>query len=238
MSSLSFGAILLVVGAVGTVEERSFDSTNLEQVVIKNERGNVKIVGGDVDKASIVATKRSFDDGCRLVMERTGNELVAENRRDDRPDRLRCEVDFEIVVPRNIGIRVAAGIGNVSSSGTQGQVDAKVGKGDVEIEGNVAALNVAVGKGDITVRGLTASADLKAGKGDVGLTYDRMPETGDLTIRVGRGDAKVHLPPSARVSARLVAGSGRMTNAFANDPEARFKISMKAGRGDLRILKR
>ncbi len=244
-ATIAFGTLALVA-AIGPVEERSFDGKNLERLVIKSGRGQIELSARDTNTLTVRATKKTFDDGCRLEMAREGDEVVLENRQpreggwdwESGKERPKCEVDFVVVVPSRLAVQVKLGKGDVTAGGAFGDSTFKIGKGDVRTTGSIQDLRVALGKGNMNLDGLVGRGRLSLGKGNVEVTYDRIPKDGELTIKAGRGDAAVYLPASARVRARLVAARGRLKNEFPNDPDATFRVTMKAGRGDLAIRKR
>ena len=237
-STIVVGTLAALIAA-NSVEDKAFDARNLEKVTIKSAYGDIRLVAKQTEEATVRAHKKDYDDDCQLEIRRDGERLVVENKQPkNRWNPPRCEVDFDIVVPKRIDVRALLGKGMVKSTGSVGRVRVKVGKGKISADGEIKEVVAAVGSGDMTFEGLVGKADLKAGRGDVELTYARVPESGEVNIKAGRGDATVRLPADAKISARLVTARGNLSNDFPSDSSAKFKISMKAGRGDLRIKKR
>ena len=93
------------------------------------------------------------------------------------------------------------------------------------------------GSGSIDVSGLTGDADLKTGSGDLNVTYKSTPQKGELDIKTGSGDATVFFPSAMKVLTDFKSGSGRIYNELGDFSKASFKVSMKAGSGNLKIKK-
>ena len=237
-STIFFSALILSASAAGATETKTFDGSELRSIEMKTGSGDITVTGQSGSDVVVTADKRRFGDGCELTMETRGNRLVLESKSQPSWFGNGCQVSFKVLMPMRLALKMATGSGRVIVDRTIGRVDVRVGSGDVSINGTVSDLEARSGNGDITVNGMLTRADIKTGSGRIELTYDESPSSGDIEIRTGSGDATVYLPAQSRVSAELRAGSGRLRNDLPNDPNANFKIRMKAGSGDLRIKKR
>ncbi|MEW6058236.1 MAG: DUF4097 family beta strand repeat-containing protein [Bdellovibrionota bacterium] len=223
--------------ALAATENKEFDGSGLEILSIKNPSGDVKIGVSKDGKAYVAAEKIKFGKNCTLKMDKSGRELVVEVSKGGIFNTDDCKVNFDVKVPREIALHLKSGSGDLEVNGTKGTVDFKIGSGDAKVTAEVDTLDGMSGSGSVVATGLSGNANVRTGTGDVTLTYGSAPSKGELDIKTGSGDATIFFPSSMKVLTDFKAGSGRVYNELGDSEDARFKVSMKAGSGDLKIKK-
>jgi hypothetical protein len=164
------------------------------------------------------------------VLTTTAKQPGATEGRDD------CEVDLTIEVPRDVGLDLSVGAGDVAIDGVKGDLVYRLGSGDLRIgEAELQTVDGRSGSGDVDLVGSLVSGDLKLGAGDAAITFTTPPAPGHLDVRVGTGNATIKLPKDARIRSNFKAGLGSLTNELGDSPEAKFTISGTAGAGDMTI---
>ena len=220
------------------VVTKNFNAAELKSLELTNMSGDIKVTAIDGDLASVTANKISFEHKCKLTTEQQGNKLVVSVRSTDLFDSAICKVHFDVKVPKQIAMNISVGSGDLEVVGTKGQLKFKTGSGDAKIVAEVDSLQVDMGSGDLQIDGLVGSGDLKTGSGDIDLSYTAAPQTGSLNISSGSGSATISLPSGSKLDTSFQSGSGELLNEIGNSKNAKFRISMKAGSGDLRIKKK
>jgi hypothetical protein len=222
--------------AAAAPETKDFESKGLSGVSVENTSGKVVVSSVDGAKATVVATKNKFSDKCKMTIDRTGNKLVVKvEKTSSRFSTEECDVDFKVNVPKAVDLDLAVGSGDLTVKGIQGDLAFKVGSGDVSADGTFKKIDGKSGSGKVAVKGLTGGGELKTGSGEIDLTYAVSSLKGELYLETGGGDATIMFPKGTKVKTSYKAGSGEMSNELGDNPEAAFKVSMKAGSGDLKI---
>lgn len=219
------------------IETREFDSKNIRRVDVENFSGRIVVRGGNGSKSTVKIEKIRFDKSCETEIVQKGDELQIEVERRGLSQDGECEANIELQIPSDVKLELANGSGNISVEGTRGEVDFEVGSGDVSLNGRIDDLEGKTGSGSVNAKGLVGPAKLKSGSGDIHLIYGTIPLQGELEIRAGSGDAEVMLPAKTRLKTQAFTGSGSVRNEFGEDPGAPFRVSFKAGSGDLRLRK-
>ncbi|MBX3016343.1 MAG: DUF4097 family beta strand repeat protein [Bdellovibrionaceae bacterium] len=234
-------AFFLSGGAFAAAETKEFDGNGLQNLKIKNSSGDVRITLSTDQKAIVIADKVKFDKDCKLEMKRFGDDLLISVEGDSwigswfgGKD---CKVNFEIKVPSKIAASIKNGSGDVELIGTQGAVDISVGSGNVAINADSKDVNVKTGSGSVQAKGLSGNAFVKTGSGDITLAYAVAPTKAEVDVKTGSGDATLTVPAATKLLSDFKAGSGRLVNEVGDTANADFKVSMRAGSGDLTIKK-
>ncbi len=170
-------------------------------------------------------------------MNRSGDNLVVEVKEEGWFNGDNCKVNFEIKVPKIIALNLKSGFGKFEINGTKGKINFKLGSGDVVVDAEVVELRGKSGSGSVKVTGLVGDTYLKTGSGDITLSYKAVIQKGQLNIATGLGDATVSFPASMKIMTNFKSGSGQIYNELGASSDAAFKVSMKAGSGDLKIKK-
>jgi len=223
--------------ASASVENKKFNAKGLESLKLKITSGDVKVTVSEDGKAYVSANKVKFEKGCTLKINRSGKDLVVDVEKKGWFNYDNCKVHFAIKVPKATALNLKSGAGDLEVNGTKGSIDFSLGSGDVKVNAEVNELDGKSGSGSIQIAGLTGDADLKTGSGDMSLSYKSAPKKGELDIKAGSGDVTIFFPSAVKVLTSFKSGSGRLYNEFGDSADASFKISMKAGSGDLKIKK-
>lgn len=227
--------------AFADTETREFDGAGLQNLKVKNTSGDVRVTLSADQKATVAADKVKFGKDCKLEMKRFGDDLLVTVEGDSwlgswfkGPD---CKVNFEIKVPQKIAANVRNGSGDVEIIGTQGAVEIAVGSGNVAVNADTKEVNIKTGSGSVQAKGLTGNTFVKTGSGNITLAYAVAPAKGEVDVKTGSGDATLVVPPATKLLSDFKAGSGRLLNEIGDTADADFKVSMRAGSGDLKIKK-
>lgn len=219
------------------IETREFDSKNIRRVDVENLSGRIVVRGGNGSKSTVKIEKIKFDKFCEVEIIQKEDELQVEVERRGLSRDGECEANIELQIPSDVKLELANGSGNILVEGTRGEVDFAVGSGDVALDGRIDDLEGKTGSGSVRAKGLVGPAKLKSGSGDIHLVYATIPSQGEIEIRAGSGDAEIMLPAKTRLKTQAFTGSGSVRNEFGEDPGAPFRVSFKAGSGDLRLRK-
>lgn len=201
---------LLAIGAGaqadGPKESKDFSGEGITQLVIKNGQGDIDVDPSTDGRIWVVTEKGNFPKGCELEMNTKGST-------------------FEIIVK---GEGEKSGWLSFGSKSCEVDFDIRVPQ--------TVAVDIMSGSGDVEVGGLMGSAKVQTGSGDVSIKYTQAVEQGEVTIKTGSGDAELEFPAGMKIQTAFRAGSGKITkNEFSETADAKFKVSMEAGSGDLEI---
>ena len=205
-----------------------------KQLNLRNGSGSINVSTSDSAKMTVRANKVHVGPSCVLAIEKTGSTLVVEAKNKNSG---RCEVHFNISLPREVSIDLKSGSGSVQVQGTKGPISYRTGSGNVDLDGEINRLEGRSGSGSINVKGLTGGADLQAGSGNISIVYPKKPENGELHLKMGSGNTIVFLPAHTKVKTSFKAGSGQLLNELGDTHDAKFTISVKTGSGNLAIKK-
>jgi DUF4097 and DUF4098 domain-containing protein YvlB len=217
-------------------ELKEFEAKGLTRVSVENTSGQVSISATDGAKASVVATKIKFSDQCKMTLNRSDNRLMIKvEKTSGLLSKGECEVDFQVKVPKAVDLDLITGSGNLTIQGIQGDLVFKLGSGDVSANGRFRNIDGKSGSGRIALKGLIGGGELKTGSGDIDLSFATASLKGEFDLKTGSGNATVQFPKGAKVKTSFEAGSGGLSNELGDHPDAPFKLSMKAGSGNLKI---
>lgn len=236
MKTLIVAMIALGLSGLANAESKEFDLGGISEVEVNNGSGDISITAVNSGKATVTATKKQFGEHCKLTIEKKGKTLfVGVEKTGVFKDE--CEVDFDITAPKAAMLDLDSGSGDIKVKGTSGDLNFNIGSGDIDVDAEVKKLDGKTGSGDVSIKGLTTGGNLKTGSGEINLVYDVAPALGELDIKTGSGGAEIVFPKNATIRASFMAGSGLLINELGDTPDSKFKISMKAGSGNLHIKK-
>lgn len=202
--SLAPNTLLTISNGDGpiTVREAPSGSDRVEIRATKTARGRSSIqdVAFDVRESASqveICTLYGRQTSCR---DRSGNNNV------------RVSVDYVVLVPRTLRLRVATGNGEVSieragadvvaSTGngrvtvgeTEGPVKVSTGNGDVHVDGAKGTVNVSTGNGRVFVATAKGAVDATTGNGDIDVRIKALPVENEMRFNSGSGSIRVMLP--------------------------------------------
>jgi hypothetical protein len=232
----SLFVVLCVLGsATAFAETREFDASAVKKLIIENQEGKTSVTATDSAKATVDITRTTFSDKCTLEIAQKADTLNITVKKKGIFTSESCEVNFDIKVAKATNLALTVGSGKVALQGMQGELAFTIGSGNVVADGEFKKVKGLAGSGDIEIKGLTTGADLKTGSGGITLTYANANPKGELSMTTGSGNATVAFPKNTVIQTSFAAGSGKLTSDLVSNPKAAFKVSMKAGSGDLKI---
>jgi len=237
--------LLILLGILLTqvqvfAESKSFDARDLARLTIQNLSGPVSVSVHETETAEITFKKRAWTQDCVMNVSKQFEllNISVEDRGVNSFSRDNCQVSLSIKVPARTNLDIKNGAGDVVVNGIKGAIDFKLGSGDLKINSVATKVSGTAGSGDIEITGEVGATSLRTGSGDIKIVYINPIEEGLIDIKTGSGDAEIELPPTMRILTDFKAGSGAVENEFGSDQGAKFKVSMRAGSGDLKIRKK
>jgi DUF4097 and DUF4098 domain-containing protein YvlB len=212
----------------------AFDSRGTVSLTLGS--GDIIVTGWSRDQVRVHAT--SENGGIRL--DATGSRLTLELSNAYRGDESR----FEVTVPVGVRVIARAQSGDISITGTQGEVDARAQSGDIKIGDVASRVDVGTLSGDIEVHGANGDIQIKSVSGDVQVSdfkgdFEGETVSGSIVLRnaAGRyirshttsGDLEYegNIDPSGRYE--LSAHSGDIRLAIPSNSSAQLSISTWSG---------
>jgi DUF4097 and DUF4098 domain-containing protein YvlB len=195
----------------------AFDSRGTVSLTLGS--GEIVVTGWSRDQIQVHAT--SDNGGIRL--DATGSRLTLELANAYGGD----ETRFEVTVPKGVRVIARAQSGDISISGTEGEVDARTQSGDVKIEDVASRCDVGTLSGDVEVHTVNGDVQIKSVSGDVQVSdfkgdFEGETVSGSIVLRnaIGR-------------YVRSHTTSGDLSYEGTIDPSGRYELS--AHSGDIRL---
>lgn len=99
---------------------------------------------------------------------------------------------FEVTVPVNVRVIARSQSGDISVSGTKGDVEARTQNGDITIENAGSRLDIVTLSGDVTARQLSGDVQIRTMNGDVSVTdlkgdFEAESVSGSIELRNAQG---------------------------------------------------
>lgn len=235
---LMFSIVLTFVSFLAHAESYTFDSKTVHNVSIENSSGNITLRGVFKAQATVEVVKKNFSSDCQLTVNQENNTLKVRVFTEALKLSDECEADLAVSVAPTAKAQVVAGAGKVVVSGMASDLNYAIGSGSLSVAASQLGQVIGTsGSGNVTLNGGVANANLKAGSGDLLISYAKRPLKGEISISSGSGDARVLVPAGTKLKTEFFAGSGSLKNTLGEDRSAEFKVSMKAGAGNLSIEK-
>lgn len=233
---------LFSVNAYADHVVKTFKADQIKRLKLKNNSGDSLIVGRDLSEVKVTVDRIKWNNTCKLDIDETSGTLLVKIRQGSSGfsffSKSECLANIHVTLPLEADVELKSGSGDISAENLKGEFDVNVGSGDVNIEkSQIRKLLARSGSGDLKVSGEIVDADIRLGSGDVKLICQKVPLSGDLTIRSGSGDATVLLPHTSKIKVAFTAGSGKLSNELGHSQNAEYRISMRAGSGNLNIRK-
>lgn len=235
---------------------KEFDAKDIEKLIVKNDIGQTLITGNETEKISVTAITEH--DGCEITIQQEKNNIIVKNKNNgdhfwEKP----CKTNFSITLPKNIEVEAKNGEGNLmvenmtnivktkTGSGStflknvSGTYEGKSGSGDIKGTLYSEEVRIRIGSGDIDLEGFLSKASIKTGSGDVKIKWNKSLDKGSFEGKSGSGDYTLLFPKDMKTKVRtdIKLGSGETSNQLGDNPEADFKIKIRAGSGDVDIRK-
>lgn len=195
----------------------AFDSHGTVSLTLGS--GDIIVTGGARDQIRVHAT--SENGGIRL--EASGSRLTLELSNAYRGDESR----FEVTVPVGVRVIARAQSGDISISGTEGEVDARAQSGDIKVENASNRLDIGTLSGDVEVHNVSGDIQIKSVSGDVQVSdfkgdFEGETVSGGIVLRNASGRY-----------IRSHTTSGDLVYEGSIDPTGRYELS--AHSGDIRL---
>ena len=238
MKNILFITLFLNQVSIYANQTQQFDGKNVKQAFIKNGFGDIGISTTRNNQISVTFQKIKFEKNCVLNIGNGPRGFGIEVRDSGWAGNSKCQVNFNIKLPKHIAIDIKLGLGNLKFSRIQSNVSYELGSGDINAKNiSVDKFMGKTGKGNTIINGKVSDAALSTGLGNINANISAVPKKGRLSVDVGKGDISVFLPASSRIKSQLVTGIGSIKNDFNSDVNSQFKISLKSGFGNLRLKK-
>ena len=212
------------------------------EFTLSNISGDITVRGVDGDDLTILATKRvsggdsrDADEALRRVevdIRQRGNRVMVETEyRRTRGDS-RVSVDYEIGVPRSIGVRIESIAGDVSVEGVDGRTRVEVVGGEVRLTSLARLVEAEAIAGNIILRDVASNDELTVDLVAGSLTAEgvRAPRFEASTVA---GSITLIGVESRRVEVDTLAGSVTFEGPLASD--GRYEFGSHSGRVLLRV---
>lgn len=193
-------------------------------VDLTSMRGDIIITGWDRREARIRATvERGL-----LDFELSSSRVTIEERSGQYRSRS-AETQYEVTVPRGVRVIAHTNSGEITITGTGGEVEANTTSGDItisDVAGRVEAgslsgeMMLSQIKGDVNASAVTGSIEVKGVEGELHLEST----SGDILV----GDAKAR-------DVEVSTTNGEIAFAGSIDPNGRYEFSTHSGTIDLAI---
>jgi hypothetical protein len=207
------------------------------------EGGNIQVVSGEVSEVQISvrhiiransdAEADSLLANLELVLERRGNDVIAESRYSKKPGLFGhrpVQVDFTITVPRQFNAELKTSGGNIKVGDLRGTVNARTSGGNLIFDRIDGALEGRTSGGNISLRESTGETSLQTSGGNIRVES----ASGRIQVSTSGGDVRLD-DVSDLVSATTSGGNIRVNFTGALRQDAR--ISTSGGSVTVRVPK-
>jgi hypothetical protein len=158
----------------------SAPATGMKLLVLENPRGNIRVVGGDVQQVTVSGHKlvRSY---ARAEADRTnentpveivpeGDRLVIRTNQERAPDNQRVSDDLDVTVPRGMSVESRGNVADYDVSDIAGDLELSSNRGDVRLARVGGNAHLEIGHSDlIRAEQVKGKVDLQGSGSDVDL---------------------------------------------------------------------
>lgn len=243
--------LISVMSRTTTVTHKTF-AVESSVLTVDTESTDVEVRAGDVEDVELtrtvdaglmspVTTETSDADGIHLSADCRTSWIVG-----------MCDVDYLLVVPRDMRVNIEAGSGDVKVDGVSADVTVSVGSGSIELSDLTGTVDAETSSGDIDLARITGDltavtssgsinadridsdeVDASASSGDVSLTFANAPSTVD--VQTGSGDISIEVPNDGNAYKIDAENSEDNTIDVPIDSNSDRVISAVVGSGDISI---
>jgi hypothetical protein len=170
---------------------------------------------------------RAMSERSLIRLDASGGNFFALGLRDARGGDTR----FEVTVPVGTRLRVGSQSGDISITGTKGEIEARTNNGDIDIEDAAGRVEIAgVLSGDVAVRRVAGDLRIGTVSGDVDLD----DITGDVEVETVSGDVDLRRVTSKRIRARTTNGDVTFDGAI-DAAGGRYDFASHSGEVELTV---
>jgi hypothetical protein len=194
---------------------------------LSNLSGTIIVTGWDRREAQVKATSTR---GLLDLSVSSARITLEEEGRGSRWGRSgRDETRYEVSVPRGVRVRARSTSGDVTVTGTNGEVEASSTSGDVEVTGATRRVELSSVSGDVTARDLKGTVDASSVSGSVEL----FGVEGAVRVGTTSGDIGLASVTARDVEASTTSGEIVFGGSVAED--GRYEFHSHSGNIELSV---
>jgi hypothetical protein len=147
-----------------------------------------------------------------------------------------CEFDATVRAPASVPVSASTDGGNVSVTGTAGQVTLSTSGGDVSANQTSGPLSLHTTGGNIQAAQVSsATVTATSGGGNIDIVFSSVPR--DVHVSTSGGNVTIALPPNA-AGYHVTAGTdgGNVTDAVQQNTSSQNVVTVTTGGGDITIV--
>ena len=243
--------------AAKAAQERVVSADTASEVFVDAIRGDVQVMGADVDEVTVAAVQElkmrdpEYQDEAReaLVLRVEAEDdgrIMIQTKANEDMDALGCEsyrVDLVITMPRTLSLRLYAENGQTTIEGLDESVEVKQEIGGIHAEYVTGALDLSTARGDVSVTNSPGPVKVVASGGEV-LTRDvrdRQELTtyngdtivdsphGELSIRHENGDVRIVALEGISGDMNVTVNGGILSMVRSADANVTFLVTVENG---------
>lgn len=183
---------------------------------IESFGGDVAVSTWDRDEIRVVAHHSSRT---RIAIDRWGSTV----RLDADSYRGPASVDYELTVPRTLGVEISGTFVSVHIDGTEGEIRAETTQGDIVVNGGRGYVSLHSTQGNVELDGADGTISVQSVTGSVSVTNS----TGEIEAETTSGSVTLENVHSSDVTGRTTSGSVH----FSGDVEdgGRYSLATHSG---------
>ncbi|MGH7529166.1 MAG: DUF4097 family beta strand repeat-containing protein [Gemmatimonadales bacterium] len=157
---------------------------------------------------------------------RRGRQVRITSRERDADDALDAYADLDVRVPAGKRIELNLGVGSVTVSNVDGQIDVDVASANVSADRTRGALSIETGSGNVDVREAAGAVDLETGSGNISASSVRAQR---LDLETGSGNIRISTVEATQLD--VETGSGDIAASDAKGDQVAFET----GSGNIEV---
>ncbi|WP_030668561.1 DUF4097 family beta strand repeat-containing protein [Streptomyces rimosus] len=192
--------------------------------------GDIKVIADDAAEGRVKVTERieygKKKPGTRHSLKDGALKLAAD---DCGRTMSRCNVAYEVRVPRSVAVTLRTDGGNIDITGIAGTVDTRTGGGNINVRQTAGTLTTETSGGDINISDAQGKqATLSTDGGTVDARFTAVPD--QVNAHSSGGDVTVRLPQGRyAVDATTDGGNRRVTGSVDNAAPHKIKVHSDGG---------
>lgn len=196
--------------------DQTYSAKGITKIKLEHTEGSIHVAGTKTDSILLQVKKINGDQTCitRVVPKDSVFEIKTVR---SLFGRITCEVDMNLVVPKNLPL------------------EGYIGASNFEVKDLLGDLNLTVGAGSIEGAIGSSHTKLKTGAGQINLRWLERVENGLVDLEVGTGLVTLEFPKGTVVDASLESGLGSISNEVETSSKSLFKLKGKIGFGSVRL---
>ena len=236
------------------VTDLSWDASEVAEVVVSQERGDLSFEAGWGDQAEARVTRSCSGKDESEAQRRLDAVQLTDHLAQGRLSVLSapgtgCEVTLDFVLPTEVHVEAWTNEGSVDLAGLEGGARLRAEDGDVEVLGAAGGLDVEVGTGDLTVVSHSGGVSAAVTRGTVDCDIQILADGDEVDLVDAAGNVDLRLPPDASCEFDAMASPGWVTidgfdavslstdeqghkAGIIGDPPVRTAIAVRAGSDD------